>query len=88
MSSSISQDTIGETIAQSLVVDPAQLFLNHHPKVEDIFNRDGHTYRDQGQEKEIRGFIGDSGVWDGHMDHYSTWISNHPESDTSRWDYD
>ena len=22
------------------------------------------------------------------MDHYAEWISKHPESDTSRWDYD
>ena len=41
-----------------------------------------------GEEKEKRGFIGDSGAWDGHMDHYAEWIGQHPESDTSRWDYD
>ena len=77
-------------MAQSLVVDPVQLFTNQHPIVAEdwIQNRDGNSYRDIGQEKETRGFIGDSGAWDGHMDHYAEWINKHPESDTSRWDYD
>jgi len=48
---------------------------------------DKRGYENVGYEKEYRGLLGDAGAWDGHMDHYAEWIKQHPESDTSRADY-
>jgi len=45
-------------------------------------------YNDYGKTKETKGLIADKGAWDGHMDNYADWIKAHPESDTSRADYD
>jgi hypothetical protein len=60
----------------------------NHPTVLDYTRGNGQTYTDYGEEKENRGVIADQGAWDGHMDHYAEWIKEHPESDTSRYDYD
>jgi len=48
----------------------------------------GFDYDDYGVTKETKGLIGDPDAWDGHMDNYAEWIKQHPESDTSREDYD
>jgi hypothetical protein len=60
----------------------------NHPTVMDYKRGNGKRYQNYGDEKEERGVIADKGAWDGHMDHYAEWIKAHPESDTSRYDYD
>ena len=85
---SITQDTVGSLFGQSIVT----LFDTSQEIDNSIYGNyyragNGNLYQNYGEEKENRGLIADSGAWDGQMDHYAEWIKAHPESDTSRYDY-